>query len=137
MFTINTANGVVTRDSDGSVIAPFQDYNSPEHLAYLQWVEAGNLPTEVCAPERTLEELKEARQEAVESIVVTAQSGRQFDGDEKSQDRMGRALAALDDGEFTPWVLATGGVEMVSKSELKEALRMAGAEMKRIWVSIY
>lgn len=44
MYTLNSYEGTVTRNSDGKVIAPCQSYNDPDHLEYIDWVEAGNLP---------------------------------------------------------------------------------------------
>jgi hypothetical protein len=44
MYKINTANGDITRLSDGFVItAP---YDEPEYLEYADWVIAGNTPEE-------------------------------------------------------------------------------------------
>ena len=80
---------------------------------------------------------KAARYDLVKAIVVTTQSGKQFDGDEDSQSRMARAIASLDDGETITWVLADNAVVLIGRGELREALRLAGAEMSRIWVAPY
>ena len=84
-----------------------------------------------------LEVAKVARQAQVDALVVTVESGRQFNGDETSQNRMARAIAALDIGEYTHWILATNTVEVVGRAELREALRLAGAEMTKIWSAPY
>lgn len=80
---------------------------------------------------------KAARHTQIAAIVVTTASGNAFDGDEKSQDRMARALAAMDEADTLPWVLHDNTVVVVGRSELREALRLAGAEMAAIWVGVY
>lgn len=80
---------------------------------------------------------KAARHDQIAAIVVTTSNGNAFDGDEKSQDRMARALAAMDDADTLPWVLHDNSVAVVGRSELREALRLAGAEMAAIWIGVY
>jgi len=117
MFTLNIATGVVTRNRDGKVVSPCQSYHDHDHLAYVNWVESGGVPETIDAPEMSIDQLKAARQSAVDSIVVTTSSGRSFDGDEVSQDRMTRAITTLNDGESIPWVLADNQIAMVDRSE--------------------
>lgn len=80
---------------------------------------------------------KDARQQEVDSIVVTTQSGRMFDGNEDAQNRMSRAVTAMEDTDVIPWVLADNTVTEVTRAELKEALKLAGAAMAEIWVRPY
>lgn len=87
--------------------------------------------------ERLLEAAKMARVEAVSQITITSSAGNVFDGNEEAQGRMARALAAMDDGDTTQWVLADNSVVVVEKAELKEALRLAGAAQTAIWVAPY
>lgn len=77
------------------------------------------------------------RQTMVDSIVVTTSSGKSFDGDETSQNRMVRAIVAMEaaSAQSIVWVLADNTPAMVTPSELKEALALSGAEQARIWVS--
>lgn len=84
-----------------------------------------------------LADAKSKRSEKIAAIVVTTSAGNTFDGDEKSQDRMARAIAAMDDVDTMPWVLADNSVMTVGKSELREALRLSGSKMAEIWVSVY
>ena len=72
----------------------------------------------------------------VATILVTTISGKVFDGDEKSQDRMVRAIqvAAITGLTETQWKLADNSIVMVTLDELKEALALAGQEMSRIWL---
>jgi hypothetical protein len=72
----------------------------------------------------------------VATILVTTISGKVFDGDEKSQDRMVRAIqvAAITGLTETQWKLADNSRVMVTLDELKEALALAGQEMSRIWL---
>lgn len=91
----------------------------------------------VLAQPTELDIAKAARYDLVKSIVVTTLSGKQFNGDEDAQNRMARAIASLDDGETTMWVLADNAVVLIGRGELREALRLAGAEMTRIWAAPY
>lgn len=81
--------------------------------------------------------LKNARYQLVNEIIVTTQSGRSFDGDEDAQNRMSRAINAMEDTDTVPWVLADNTVALVSRVELKEALKLAGAAMAEVWVRPY
>ena len=80
---------------------------------------------------------KKLRQAEVDAIVVTTESGKQFDGDENSQGRMSRAITALNPLESTVWVLADNNPTEVTREELQEALRLAGAAQTAIWVKPY
>ena len=84
-----------------------------------------------------LAKAKQLRKEAVSAITVTTASGKEFDGDEDSQNRMSRAISAMGDGDETQWVLADNSVVTATKAELKEALRLAGAAMTTIWMQPY
>lgn len=88
-------------------------------------------------PEGARRNFLSQRQAMVDSIVVTTSSGKSFDGDETSQNRMVRAIIALESAGVPSavWVLADNTPSMVTVSELKEALALAGAEQARIWVS--
>ena len=78
------------------------------------------------------------RAQAVAAIIVTTASGKQFDGNEEAQTRMARAIAALTAEETTLWVLADNTVApAVTREELREALRLAGAAQTAIWASPY
>jgi len=76
---------------------------------------------------------KRARAEAVNAIVVTV-GDKQFDGDELSQTRMARALVGMLPGETILWTMADNSTAMVTREELTEALRLAGAEQTRLWI---
>ena len=92
-------------------------------------------------PVRTEEDLarearelfKQEREKAVASIVVEV-DGLLFDGDEVSQTRMARAAVVMQDGETTTWVQANNIPAEVTKDQLIEAIRLAGAEQTRLWV---
>ena len=72
----------------------------------------------------------------VARLIVTTSSGKIFDGDEASQDRIMRAvqIAAITGLTETQWKLANNEIVMVTLDELKEALALAGQEMSRIWL---
>ena len=75
---------------------------------------------------------KANRTAAVAAIVVTV-GQKQFDGDEQSQTRMARALVGMQDGETILWVLADNSDTQVTRAELVDALRLAGAAQTALW----
>jgi len=107
--------------------------------AIQDWISEGNVPE----PEFTSEELtaqaladaKIAREAAVAAIQVTTAAGNTFDGDELSQNRMGRAVAGLDPLGTIQWVLADNSAVIITREELKEALLLAGDAATTIWVN--
>ena len=82
------------------------------------------------------ESAKQVKVNKVSWIKVTTTLGKTFDGDEKSQDRMTRAIniAAIAAQTETQWKLADNTIVEVTVEELKEALALAGQEMSRIWL---
>jgi len=72
---------------------------------------------------------------AVSQIKVTTESGKVFDGDELSQNRMARAVTASSAGDTTRWKLADNTQATVTHEELKEALLLSGEAMTAIWVA--
>lgn len=86
--------------------------------------------------EQAIAQAKAERALAVEKIVVTTASGRQFDGDETSQDRMARTIVAMEGSgvETTFWRLADNDWVQVTSAELKEALRLAGMAQTAVWL---
>jgi biopolymer transport protein ExbD len=81
-------------------------------------------------------EKKAARAAAVFAITVTTQAGNVFDGDEMSQNRMARAILALQSTGTpnTNWVLADNSVIEATVAELSEALALAGAKQTELWI---
>lgn len=76
---------------------------------------------------------KSERQSKVDGITITI-DGLEFDGDELSQGRMARAVAAADSlAETTEWTLHDNRVVVVTIQQLKTACRQAGEEQTRIW----
>lgn len=95
-------------------------------------------PIEPDSPEKIMKRKKGERQKDVEKHIVTTQSGKLFDGNETAQDRMARAILALDPLEKTMWILADNTIDMqVTREELREALRLAGAAQTAIWAIPY
>ena len=104
----------------------------------------------VAPPEPTAEELeaealaqaKAERADAVSKIIVEV-DGMAFDGDEESQTRMGRTIAAaialgVDIQTYTQvWVLADNTVAQVTISQLAQALKLAGEAQSALWVVPY
>ncbi|MBR5184887.1 MAG: DUF4376 domain-containing protein [Akkermansia sp.] len=99
----------------------------------------------VAIPEPTAEELaaqaleqaKAERAAAVAAITVTV-DGMVFDGDEKAQERMARAvLMAESPEEQTEWVLHDNTVALVTADQLKRACRAAGKAQTALWTVPY
>lgn len=79
---------------------------------------------------------KQARAKAVSKITVTTTAGNTFNGDETSQDRMARAIIALNTGAAPSiaWRLADNTTIDATKEELTEALVLAGQAQSAIWM---
>lgn len=86
--------------------------------------------------EQLREQAKRARAAAVAAITVTTADGKTFDGDETSQDRMARAIVAMQlaGAASTLWILADNTPAQVTVAQLGEALALAGAAQTAIWV---
>jgi hypothetical protein len=91
------------------------------------------LPTVPAPPTR--DQLKQARQAAVDAITVTV-NGMVFDGDETSQGRMARALRVADITGQTSctWVLHDNTAVEVTRDDLAQALALAMEAQGAIWV---
>jgi len=76
------------------------------------------------------------RQSLVDAIIITTASGKKFNGDEQSQNRMARGILGLQAAgvsEIT-WVLADNTPVSVTIAELGEALALSGAAQAAVWV---
>lgn len=88
---------------------------------------------EVLAPyARTIFKLN--RQKQLDALTVEV-DGMVFDGDEASQSRMGRASFSMEPGETISWVLANNEPANVTKEQLAQALRLAGAAQAEFWTA--
>lgn len=85
--------------------------------------------------DRSREAAKAARAAAVDSIKVTVVSGKVFDGDEKSQERMVRAIKTAELAGMTTgfWTLADNSRVEITIDELKEALVLAAIAQNNQW----
>lgn len=116
-------HGVILPESKSSFLLAIQQDHSATTASYVET--------------QRVQAAKTLRQAEVNAIVITTASGKAFDGDEQSQDRMSRAINALNALETTLWVLSDNTPTMVSREELQEALRLAGAAQTAIWVKPY
>lgn len=87
--------------------------------------------------EVVLAKAKQERAQAVANVIVTTTAGKSFDGNEDAQNRMARTITGMEDTDEILWVLADNTPAMVSKAELKEALRLAGQAQTAMWVKPY
>ena len=123
--------------------------SSAEFAAAQGWIDAdgaaiGDIETVTgfVAPEKIIDAaaLREAekiqRDVAASAILVTTAAGNVFNGDEISQNRLSRAIMALQltGTQKTHWVLANNTVAEVGIPELAEALALSGAAQTALWV---
>jgi len=120
--------GVVakTRDNDGEV-SNYYEYGQVE--VPMEYSEDKVLDTRYAAE---VQLWKERRQDAVDSILVEFE-GKTYQGDEVSQTRMSRAIAAMDDTVTVPWVAMDNTVVMLSKASLQTILAQAGIQQSAAW----
>lgn len=78
------------------------------------------------------ERFKSARDARVAAIKVVV-DGMEFDGDERSQERMARTLAGMFENDEITWILADNSRVSVTKTQLREALRLAVLSQASIW----
>lgn len=99
----------------------------------------------VAVPEPTAEELadlalaqaKAERAAAVAALTVEV-DGMIFDGNEKAQERMARAVSMADSlEEETEWVLHDNTVAIVTAAQLRQACRKAGKAQTALWTVPY
>ena len=118
------------------------EFVNPEtNQQYLAWLAEGNTPEPADPPtqEQLLAKAKAQRQALVDAIIVTTTSGKKFDGDELSQDRMNKAIsvAAITGLTSCTWVLADNVPTIVTVNELKEALALSFQAMGVVWSAPY
>ena len=93
--------------------------------------------TEAELAAQALASAKAERAAAVAALTVEV-DGMVFDGDEKAQERMARAVLMADSPEeTTEWVLADSSVAVVTAALLRRACRAAGKAMGVLWVKPY
>lgn len=82
---------------------------------------------------------KLVRADKVNAIVVVTHLGNSFSGDETSQNRMARAIIALNAQPQSPiptitWVQSNNIPVVTTAAELTEALALSGAAQSAVWV---
>jgi hypothetical protein len=93
-------------------------------------------PQEVLEAE-ALAQAKAERAVAVAALTVEVDD-MVFDGDEKAQERMARAVGMADSlEEETEWVLHDNTVAIVTAAQLRQACRKAGKGQTALWVKPY
>lgn len=97
------------------------------------WVNGEWVKDVAAADAAARQEYKSQRAVAVSSIKVTTSTGKTFDGDEASQERMARAVLFGLEGETILWTMADNIKKEVTKAELIEAGRLAGLAQSEIW----
>lgn len=93
--------------------------------------------TSAPTPEEQLAVAKSERAKAVASITVEV-DGMIFDGDEKAQERMARAVTLADSPEeVTEWVLHDNTIAVVTAEQLRKACKLAGKAQTALWTKPY
>jgi len=140
---VRMAVGVIEIEDD---VPPEDFYNSPESYFVTEDWETSTRPYTIYTlknPEQLQEikttKAKQHRQSLVDSLVVTTTSGKSFDGDEVSQDRIAKAIQVAEITGLTEceWVLANNIPTLVTLDELKEALVKSFVAMGAVWSSPY
>ena len=98
-------------------------------------------PTPEEQQQALMEQKKALRAEAVSKITVEV-DGMVFDGDEKAQDRMARAITMFQANNLpadyqTDWVLADNTIAKVTVTQLSQALLLAGQKQTELWTVPY
>lgn len=90
-------------------------------------IQVDSLKLQAKAQEQLQAEAKQAKELALNSITVTTQSGKVFDGRGIDQQRMVSAIISADVVGLTKtyWKLADNSVELITLDELKEALALS------------
>lgn len=70
----------------------------------------------------------------INELIVTTESGLQFNACDVSQNRICRAVLRMSPGETESWVMADKSVSLVSREDLMGALRLAGKKHTSILV---
>lgn len=84
-----------------------------------------------------LAQAKAKRAAAVATITVEV-DGMIFDGDEKAQERMARAVTLADSPEeTTEWVLHDNTIAIVTAEQLRKACKLAGKAQTALWTKPY
>ena len=117
----NTNNEIFAYEADGSQ----DDLIGDKVELSVQEIEAHLNPP--LSPQQVQAEAKQAKELALNSITVTTQSGKVFDGRDVDQQRMVSAILSADVVGMTEtyWKLADNSVAMVTLLELKEALSLS------------
>jgi len=128
------------RELAGIVEVPDPIYPDPE-LYYWSEKEDGSLDITPKSEEQLaqvrMSKAKQQRSIDIQNIIVTTASGKCFNGDEVAQGRMSRAITVMDSTDSMPWVLSNNSIEVITRTELMEALKLAGVAMAEIWVKPY
>lgn len=108
-----------------------------------QWYQVGYAPMkselekQAEADAEALAHAKSERATAVASLTVEV-DGMVFDGDEKAQERMTRAVTLADSPEeTTEWVLHDNTVAIVTAKQLRKACKLAGKAQTVLWTKPY
>ena len=92
---------------------------------------------EIIKSERTdnlyLNQVKKQNRKNIVNNIEVIYNGVVYQGDEKSQDRMSRAIVGMDDDDTIEWTAKDNSKVVLLRSDLKQILRLAGIEQTKAW----
>ena len=92
---------------------------------------------EIIKSERTdnlyLNQVKKQNRKNIVNNIEVIYNGVVYQGDEKSQDRMSRAIVGMDDDDTIEWTAKDNSKVVLLRSDLKQILRLAGIEQTKVW----
>lgn len=136
-YVINQGLHHVPNEGEWADLWAQVDAYAKEHPEVVQAEPTPPEPTPEELAEQTLAQAKAERAAAVAAITVTV-DGMVFDGDEKAQERMARAVLMADSPEeTTEWVLHDNTVAIVTAAQLRRACRLAGQTQTTLWTKPY
>lgn len=128
---IGGINGIIESGDESTLTA--EECKLAEAGEWGEIEELSQAEKDVHALSEARAKFKAERAAAVAALTITTEAGNVFDADETSQGRMARAVVAMESGETIQWVLSDNSIVGVDASELKEALKLAGAAQSALW----
>ena len=113
-------------------IYPSEQYEIHESSEWPDIKPCDQAEKDVHEQEQARATFKAERAQAVDALTIETALGV-FDADERSQDRMARAVVAMGGTDTIEWVLNNNTVVTVTAEQLKEALQLAGAAQSALW----
>ena len=89
------------------------------------------------AKQSKIKELNQVRDNKVANMIVKLELNEElipFNADEASQIRLNRAVTALGDNDTIDWIDANGNIQMLTKQQCLEGMKLAGQKQTETFV---